>query len=150
MHGRQDWSAAPFCKQQSRYARVQLRNQKALFRVVSVVLPVRRGSNSGELEGGQRANVPGDAPAGGMRAYRAMASVLTFWCQPSQCEVTTGLWVDAEGLQRLVRQGRPIRCFACGQEHPIKDGYLKPHPTNCDPIGLAGLYQRRDPKDGAM
>jgi hypothetical protein len=81
-----------------------------------------------------------------------MASVLTFWCQSSQCEVPTGLWVDADGLQRLVRQGRPIRCFACGQEHPIKDGYLKPHSTNADPIvsGLAELYRRGRPKDGAV
>jgi len=79
-----------------------------------------------------------------------MASVLTFWCQSSQCEVPTGVWVDADGLQRLVRQGRRIRCLACGQEHPIEDGFLKPHPTNFDPSGLAEHYRRRRPKDGAM
>jgi hypothetical protein len=58
----------------------------------------------------------------------ALASILTFWCRASQCEVATGIWLDADGLQRLARQGRSLRCGACGQQHPVKEAYLKPHP----------------------
>jgi uncharacterized protein YigA (DUF484 family) len=73
--------------------------------------------------------------------------MLTFWCQTRHCEATTGIWVDAEGLQRLARQGTSIRRAACGQLHPVKEAHLKPH---SDPIAstvIATLLKRRRSKE---
>ena len=39
----------------------------------------------------------------------AMASVLTIWCTTRQCEVTTGIRIDAEALQHLARKTGEIR-----------------------------------------
>src|SRR5262245_47116490 len=72
----------------------------------------------------------------------ALASILIFWCPTSQCEVPSGRWVDAEGLQKLARQGTSFRCAACGQQHPVKDAYLKPHPQAI----VARLLTRRRKK----
>jgi len=74
-----------------------------------------------------------------------LASVVTFWCETSQCEVPTGIWVDTEGLRRLARQGGSIRCEACGQQHPLEHAYLKPH---SNPITLATHHRAAAPKGG--
>ena len=75
-----------------------------------------------------------------------MASVLTIWCTTRQCEVTTGIWIDAEALEHLARQTGTIKCIVCGQQHSIKTAYLKPE-TDSDsiPLTLAAQRQRRRP-----
>jgi hypothetical protein len=68
-----------------------------------------------------------------------MASVLTIWCTTRQCEVTTGIWIDAEALEHLARQTGSIRCIVCGQEHSIKTAYLKPATAHSDPVASNAL-----------
>jgi Zn-finger nucleic acid-binding protein len=77
----------------------------------------------------------------------AMASVLTIWCTTRQCEVTTGIWIDAEALEHLARQTGSIRCIVCGQEHSIKTAYLKPATAHSDPVASTHSphLQRRRP-----
>jgi hypothetical protein len=74
-----------------------------------------------------------------------MATVLTIWCTTRQCEVSTGIWMDAETLEHLARQTGTIKCI-CGQQHSIKTAYLKPE-TDSDsiPSTLAAQRQRRRP-----
>jgi hypothetical protein len=55
-----------------------------------------------------------------------MTSVLTIWCTTRQCEVVTGLWIDAEALIDLAQQTDSLRCTICGRQHALKDAYLKP------------------------
>ena len=74
-----------------------------------------------------------------------MASVLTIWCTTRQCEVVTGIRLDAEALIDLAQQTDRLRCIVCGREHSLKHAYLKPAPPTADSITatLASLTQRR-------
>ena len=74
-----------------------------------------------------------------------MASVLTIWCTTRQCEVVTGIRIDAEALIDLAQQTDRLRCIVCGREHSLKHAYLKPAPPTADSIvaTLASLTQRR-------
>lgn len=74
-----------------------------------------------------------------------MASVLILWCTTRQCEVATGLRIDAEALIDLAQQTARLRCSVCGREHSIKHAYLKPVPPSAKPTAsrLTHLPQRR-------
>jgi hypothetical protein len=63
-----------------------------------------------------------------------MTSVLTIWCTTRQCEVVTGLWIDAEALIDLAQQTDSLRCTICGRQHALKDAYLKPMPAPATPF----------------
>jgi len=66
-----------------------------------------------------------------------MSSVLTIWCTTRQCEVATGLWIDAEALIDLAQHTDSLRCTICGRQHALKDAYLKPALAPATPFALA-------------
>ena len=75
-----------------------------------------------------------------------MARVLTLWCTTRQCEVTTDIWTDAEGLVDLAQRTDRIRCAVCGREHASRHAYLTPVPPRAKPIAATvaqHLQQRR-------
>jgi hypothetical protein len=74
-----------------------------------------------------------------------MASFLTIWCTTRQCEVATGIRIDAEALIDLAQQTDKLKCIVCGREHSLKHAYLKPAPATPNPVAptLASLGQRR-------
>jgi len=69
-----------------------------------------------------------------------MASLLTLWCTTRQCEVTTGIWIDAEALVDLALQTDSLTCTVCGRPHALKDAYLKPAPAT--PMATARAVHR--------
>jgi hypothetical protein len=76
----------------------------------------------------------------------AMTSVLTIWCTTRQCEVLTGITIDAEALIDLAQHTDSLRCTICGREHALKDAYLKPAPapaTAFTPTPAVQVPQRR-------
>jgi hypothetical protein len=77
-----------------------------------------------------------------------MASVLTVWCTTRQCEVVTGIWIDADTLGNLAAQIENVRCSLCGREHSTKNAYLRVAPAQSNPIAanLTALFQRRRPE----
>ena len=66
-----------------------------------------------------------------------MSSVLTIWCTTRQCEVVTGIGIDAEALIDLAQHTDSLRCTLCGRQHALKDAYLKPVPAPATPFALA-------------
>jgi hypothetical protein len=74
----------------------------------------------------------------------AMTSVLTLWCTTRQCEVATGIWIDAEALIDLAQHTQTLRCTVCGREHALKDAYLKPAPAPATPF--AGMRAQQLPQ----
>jgi hypothetical protein len=66
-----------------------------------------------------------------------MASLLTLWCTTRQCEVATGIWIDAEALVDLALQTDNLTCTVCGRPHALKDAYLKPAPATPMPAARA-------------
>ncbi len=76
-----------------------------------------------------------------------MATVLTIWCTTRQCEVSTGIWIDAEALEDLARQTGTVRCNVCGQEHSIKTAYVKAAAAYSNAVAsrLSTRHQRRRP-----
>jgi hypothetical protein len=69
-----------------------------------------------------------------------MASLLTFWCTTRQCEVATGIWIDAETLVDLALQTDSLTCTVCGRPHALKDAYLKP--ASATPMPAAHAVHR--------
>jgi hypothetical protein len=63
-----------------------------------------------------------------------MTSVLTIWCTTRQCEVVTGIWIDAEALLDLAQHTDSLRCTICGRQHALKDAYLTPVPAPATPF----------------
>ncbi|HJZ29760.1 MAG TPA: hypothetical protein VKF35_01580 [Hyphomicrobiaceae bacterium] len=57
-----------------------------------------------------------------------MTSVLTLWCTTRQCEVATGILIDAEALIGFAHETASLRCAVCGRQHSIRQAYLKPLP----------------------
>ena len=74
-----------------------------------------------------------------------MGSFLTIWCTTRQCEVATGIRIDAEALIDLAEQTDRLRCIVCGREHSLKHAYLKPAPPAANTVAptLALLTPRR-------
>ena len=75
-----------------------------------------------------------------------MACVLTLWCSTRQCEVTTGIVLDAEALIDLAQHTERLTCAVCGREHSIKHAYLKPLPPDAQRLARTlppQLAQRR-------
>ena len=54
-----------------------------------------------------------------------MATVLTNWRTTRQCEVSTGIWIDAEALEISPVSTGTGRCNVCVQEHLFKTAYVK-------------------------
>lgn len=69
-----------------------------------------------------------------------MASLLTLWCTTRQCEVVTGIWIDAAALVDLALQTDSLTCTVCGRPHALKDAYLKPGPAT--PMAVADAVPR--------
>ena len=76
-----------------------------------------------------------------------MATVLTIWCTTRQCEVSTGIRIDAEALKDLARKTGTVRCDVCGQEHSIKTAYVKAAEADLNSVAstLSTYFQRRRP-----
>ena len=75
-----------------------------------------------------------------------MARVLTLWCTTRQCEVTTGIVLEAEALIDLALHTERLKCAVCGREHSIKHAYLKPLPLDAQRLATPlapQLAQRR-------
>jgi len=71
----------------------------------------------------------------------AMTSVLTIWCTTRQCEVVTGIWLDAEALLDLAQHTDSVLCTICGRQHALKDAYLKPSPAPATPLAATRAFQ---------
>ncbi len=72
-----------------------------------------------------------------------MTTVLTIWCTTRQCEVSTGIWIDAEALEDLARQTGTVRCNVCGQEHSIKTAYVKAAAAHSNQVASTPSTHRR-------